>query len=84
MISVNELTPLVGLHPPLPGRYAHTLLFNCLDCALPVSVARISETKDPEPIAAQTIKLHCSYCGKRFVMPGVAAKMHWVSDWSSL
>jgi transcription elongation factor Elf1 len=81
VIVSMEVKPLTTLRPALGERYAHTLLFNCPDCDLPVSIACISQNKNPEQVASQTFKLHCSYCGKRSVMPGLGAKMHWVSDW---
>jgi transcription elongation factor Elf1 len=81
VIVSMEVRALPKLRPALSERYAHTLLFNCPDCDLPVSIACISQDKNLEQVASQTFRLHCSYCGKRSAMPGVAAKMHWVSDW---
>jgi len=62
-------------------RFAHTLLFACPDCNLPVAVSRISDEKNLEEIDSQLVKLKCECCEKLVHVPAITAKEHWVSDW---
>lgn len=61
--------------------YAHTLLFICPECNLPVSVSRVASHKNLEDIESNIMKVRCDYCEDSFETRGYAAKMHWVTEW---
>jgi hypothetical protein len=62
-------------------KYAHTLLFVCPDCNLPVSTSKISEEKNLEDMESATIGIKCDYCEHASSLLAVTAKMHWVTEW---
>jgi len=62
-------------------RFAHTLLFACPECNLPVSVSRISDKKNLEEVDALLIRTRCEYCEKPLETLAITAKEHWVSPW---
>jgi hypothetical protein len=64
------------------ARYAHTLLFLCPECTLPVSISRVCYAKSLEVIDAQSFHLECEYCHARNTVLAVTAKAHWVSEWA--
>ena len=64
-------------------RYAHTLLFVCPGCNLPVAISRISNNKNLEQVDEQTVSVRCSYCDETSEVFALTAKVHWVTDWSS-
>src|SRR5215469_2581907 len=87
-----QLPPSTGFHSsagmagsmPLQdqtSRYAHTLLFGCPSCGLPVSVSRISHQKSLEGIARRSISLNCDYCKNLSETFAAKARMHWVFEW---
>lgn len=65
-------------------RYAHTLLFECPDCQLPVAITRVSYEKSLEDIDGLALEMTCSYCLAESKVLAVAAKQHYVADWPSL
>ena len=65
-------------------RYAHTLLFVCSDCNLPISVSRISHEKNLEDVQSRIIEIRCDYCQNKFGVKAYTAKMHWVTEWETL
>jgi hypothetical protein len=65
------------------ARYAHTLLFVCPECNLPVSASRICNEKSLELIDAQCFHLQCAYCSAFSAVVGAKAKAHWVTEWSA-
>ena len=64
-------------------RYAHTLLFVCRNCDLPIAVSRISQEPNLESVESTTIRIRCDYCFNVFEVDGYTAQMHWVTDWST-
>jgi aspartate carbamoyltransferase regulatory subunit len=64
-------------------RFAHTLLFVCPDCHLPISISRISSEKSMESVDGEVLKVKCSYCEQTTVMSAVTAKKHYVEEWVS-
>jgi hypothetical protein len=63
------------------ARYAHTLLFVCPECNLPVSISRICNEKSLEMIDAQSFHLECAYCSAFSAVVGATNKLHWVTEW---
>ena len=69
--------------PPLTlARYAHTLLFVCPGCGLPVSVSRISHEESLEIVDSQSFRLQCAYCREISTVVAAMAKVHWVTEWA--
>jgi len=69
--------------PPLTlARYAHTLLFVCPGCSLPVSVSRISHEKSLKIVNSQSFRLECAYCREISTVVAAMAKVHWVTEWA--
>jgi len=68
--------------PMAADRYAHTLLFTCPECNLPVSISRICNEKSLEMIDAQSFYLECQYCHGWNTLLAATAKLHWVTEWS--
>jgi hypothetical protein len=64
------------------ARYAHTLLFVCPGCNLPISISRISGERSSEVIASQSFRLKCGYCRESATFRGLTAKLHWVTEWA--
>lgn len=64
-------------------RYAHTLLFICPDCNLPISVSRITHHKDLEHIESMLVRIKCDYCANAVEVRARTAKMHWVTAWEA-
>lgn len=62
-------------------RYAHTLLFVCPDCNLPIAVSKISDAKNLEEIDSLEIHIKCAYCEGTSNLLAVTAKTHWVTEW---
>jgi primosomal protein N' len=62
-------------------RYAHTLLFECPECNLPIPVSRIRGEKNLETIESESFQLKCHYCDASSTLPAAVAKAHWVSAW---
>lgn len=65
----------------IDSRFAHTLLFSCPQCNLPVSVVRISDLKNGEEIDGERIRFKCGFCDYTARAYGVTAKMHYVYEW---
>jgi uncharacterized protein YlaI len=65
----------------LAMRYAHTLLFVCPDCNLPIAVSRISHAKNCEGIDGLAMRVKCVYCEQSSDLLAVTAKTHWVTEW---
>ena len=63
-------------------RYAHTLLFVCPDCNLPIAISRISDKKNLEGVDGELVRIKCAYCEQASEVSAVTAKVHWVTDWS--
>src|SRR5215472_5061696 len=63
------------------SRYAHTLLFVCPECNLPLATSRICNEKSMEMIDAQSFHLECGYCHASSTVVAATAKAHWVSEW---
>jgi hypothetical protein len=64
-------------------RYAHTLLFTCPDCSLPMAISLIRDEKTLEMVDGQTHHVECRYCKTASELPGVTAKTHWVNEWTA-
>jgi aspartate carbamoyltransferase regulatory subunit len=64
-------------------RFAHTLLFVCPECNLPVAISRVSHEKNFEAIDSERLRIKCSYCEKSSEVTAVMAKKHYVEEWSS-
>lgn len=62
-------------------QYAHSLLFVCPNCKLPILVSGIGEDQDPKNLDAQYFAATCSYCRQSFNIPGADAKKHYVDEW---
>jgi hypothetical protein len=67
--------------PVAADRYAHTLLFVCPECNLPVSTSCICNEKSLEIIESQLSNLECDYCDASFTVFAAMAKAHWVTEW---
>lgn len=65
------------------SRYAHTFLFMCPECNLPVSISCVRPEKNLETIESQSFRLKCDYCNESSTVPAVMAKAHWITEWSS-
>jgi hypothetical protein len=63
-------------------RYAHTLLFVCPYCDLPIAVSQISHEKNLEGVQSATVQIECEYCSHSFEAKGYEAQMHWVTEWN--
>jgi hypothetical protein len=63
-------------------KYVHTLLFACPQCKLPVAVTRISEKRNLEAVATETVSMQCSFCAAVFETVGANAKIHFVDEWT--
>ena len=46
-------------------RYAHTLLFVCPDCNLPIAISRISDKKNLEGVDGELVQIKCAYIANR-------------------
>jgi Zn finger protein HypA/HybF involved in hydrogenase expression len=69
---------------PMPFlRYAHTLVFACPECNLPVSTTRVSHEQDSQSIDKQKLNLWCPYCHSSSDLLAGAAKRHYVGEWPS-
>jgi hypothetical protein len=62
-------------------RYAHTLLFVCPECDLPVSISKISQEKNLEVIDGMRVRVRCDYCDYTSELIALTAKTHWVTEW---
>ena len=63
-------------------RYAHTLLFMCPECNLPISISRVRPQKNLETTASESFRLRCDYCNKSSTVRALIAKAHWVTEWA--
>jgi len=97
-LELNEISDAVGIilrlkterlgwpDPTAPSntaaRYAHTLLFVCSECNLPISISRICNEKSLEMIDSQSFHLECAYCHASSTVLAATAKAHWVSEWT--
>ena len=63
-------------------QYAHTLLFVCPDCKLPIAISKISDEKNLEQIDGARVCVTCNYCGHISEQLALTAKTHWVTDWA--
>ena len=64
------------------ARYAHTFLFMCPDCNMPIAISRIRPERNLETIESRKFDLKCAYCNESSAMPAPMAKAHWVTDWA--
>jgi hypothetical protein len=64
-----------------PQQYAHTFLFACPECKLPVSAARVSNEKAPETSDALKLNITCHYCQSPVQVLAATAKKHSVDAW---
>jgi hypothetical protein len=62
-------------------QYAHTLLFLCPHCKLPVAVSVVTSKGNLEGIDSGAVKVNCFNCGKSSNVIGMMAKRHYVDDW---
>jgi hypothetical protein len=62
--------------------FVHILLFECPQCASPVSSALASDHRNMEQIDSTSIPISCT-CGWRATLPATNAKRHWVETWPS-
>ena len=68
---------------PLPAaRYAHTFLFVCPECNLPISISRIRSKRNLETIESQSFEFKCHYCNESSILLAAMAKTHWVTEWA--
>ena len=65
----------------IDSRFAHTMLFSCPECNLPVSAVRISDRKNGVEIDGERIRFKCGFCDHTALAYGVTAKMHYVCEW---
>lgn len=65
-------------------RYAHTLLFVCPDCNLPVAVSRISQYESLEEVENMLVRIRCDYCLNAFEIRAVMSQTHWVTRWEEM
>jgi aspartate carbamoyltransferase regulatory subunit len=68
--------------PSKPVRYVHILLFACPDCSLPISISRVSNEKNFETVDTEHLHITCSYCEKSSDVTALAAKRHYVDEWT--
>jgi hypothetical protein len=80
VVSSSQSPPTTGFDRYFM-RYAHTLLFDCPECNLPIAVSRICNEKNLEGVAGKPVRIKCSYCEHTSERFGWTAKAHWVSDW---
>ena len=62
-------------------RYAHTFVFMCPECNLPISISRIRPEKNLETSESESFHLRCDYCNESSTMRALLAKAHWVTEW---
>jgi len=62
-------------------RYAHTFLFVCPDCNLPIAISKINDEKNLE-IDGARVRIKCNYCEHISDQLALTAKTHWVTDWA--
>lgn len=62
-------------------RYAHTFLFACPNCNLPIATSRIADQKNLEPLEGELFRMTCGYCAAVSNLHGVLAKTHFVTQW---
>jgi hypothetical protein len=63
-------------------RYAHTFLFVCPACNLPVSISRIRPEEKLKTHQSQSFDLKCDYCNESSTVVAPMAKAHWVTEWA--
>ena len=63
-------------------RYAHTVLFVCPKCNLPISIYRIRSERNLETIESQSFEFKCGYCDEMSILFAAMAKAHWVTEWA--
>jgi hypothetical protein len=63
------------------ARYAHTFLFMCPECNMPIAISRIRPERNLETIESRKFDLKCAYCNET-PMPAPMAMAHWVTDWA--
>lgn len=61
--------------------YAHTLLFDCPSCNLPVAASRVQNEKNVEDLTATKLQIRCDYCEQISELTVVTARFHWVTEW---
>lgn len=64
-----------------PKDFVHVLLFQCMNCGLPVVNAIQSESKNLEEIDLNSHNIACD-CGWSGQPSGLEAKRHWVESWN--
>ena len=77
--GVGRIRPVQLAHSPL---HAHTFLFMCLACNVPIAISRIRPERNLETIESRKFDLKCEYCNESSAMPAAMAKAHWVTDWA--
>jgi hypothetical protein len=61
--------------------FVHVLVFECVDCSCPISVAVTSDARNIEDVDVRTLKLQCHNCDWSGTSEGVGARRHWVDVW---
>ena len=68
---------------PLPAaRYAHTFLFGCPACTLPISISLIRSEETLKTAESLSVEFKCGYCHEVSVLLAATAKAHWVTEWA--
>jgi len=62
-------------------RYAHTFLFVCPACGLPIAISRVTKEQNSEDLGAELLRIKCSYCDKSSDIRALHAKKHYVEEW---
>jgi hypothetical protein len=62
-------------------RYAHTLLFDCPQCKLPIAIGLISEQGNLEDIDAKAVHIQCRNCETSAQVVAATAQRHYVDEW---
>ena len=62
-------------------QYAHTFLFACPSCDLPVSITRVSGEQSRQSAGRAPMRTICPYCGKHCHCSPDTARCHYVEEW---
>jgi hypothetical protein len=60
--------------------FVHVLLFQCMNCGLPVANALKTDSRDLENVDLKFHDIVCG-CGWTGQASGLEAKRHWVEPW---
>ncbi|HTW23916.1 MAG TPA: hypothetical protein VMD78_09965, partial [Candidatus Baltobacteraceae bacterium] len=63
-----------------PKDFVHVLLFQCMNCGLPVANAVKTDSRNLEDVDLDSHNILCA-CGWTGQASGLEAKRHWVEPW---